>query len=259
VATPGLAAAGPEWEERIGGDAGSLPASAAPVGKIGGGPLDAIRGELTGLGLLGGDFQDMYLIEIVDPAGFVAEVSFPSGPGFDTQLFLFQAQPPLIGFGLLGNDEVAGAAPGPSRLLPNADDGSGFQVVSPGLYLLAITGADSDPVSVGGEIFAMPPGATEISGADGPGATAGPVSGWTADGAVGAYRILVQGCRLIDFDPPCPGDFNRDGVIAFDDLIALLAAWGPCPSCPFDLDGDFEVGFSDLLIVLESWGPCPGA
>ena len=33
----------------------------------------------------------------------------------------------------------------------------------------------------------------------------------------------------IVFTPPCPGDINGDGAVNVPDLLALLAAWGPCP------------------------------
>ena len=51
-----------------------------------------------------------------------------------------------------------------------------------------------------------------------------------------------------------PGDVNGDGVVNFNDVLALLAAWGPCEGdCPEDLDGDGVVGFADLLIILAHW------
>jgi hypothetical protein len=56
---------------------------------------------------------------------------------------------------------------------------------------------------------------------------------------------------------PCDGDLDGDGAVAFPDLLALLAAWGPCPGCPEDLDGNGSVGFEDLLIILSTWGDCP--
>ncbi|MBX3373180.1 MAG: S8 family serine peptidase [Phycisphaeraceae bacterium] len=58
-------------------------------------------------------------------------------------------------------------------------------------------------------------------------------------------------------DPPCPGDIDGDGEVGFNDLLALLSAWGPCPGCPEDLDGSGEVGFDDLLALLSAWGGCP--
>ena len=59
---------------------------------------------------------------------------------------------------------------------------------------------------------------------------------------------------------PCPGDLDDDGTIGVSDLLALLAAWGPCANqkgCPEDLDDNSVVGLSDLLTLLANWGPCP--
>jgi hypothetical protein len=63
--------------------------------------------------------------------------------------------------------------------------------------------------------------------------------------------------------PPCPWDIDGDGIATnINDLLLLLAAWGPCPmpcppSCPADITGDCIVGINDLLELLEHWGPCP--
>jgi hypothetical protein len=53
----------------------------------------------------------------------------------------------------------------------------------------------------------------------------------------------------------CPADIDGDGVVGFEDLLVVLASWGPC-ACAADIDGDGEVGFPDLLIVLAEWGEC---
>lgn len=54
------------------------------------------------------------------------------------------------------------------------------------------------------------------------------------------------------------GDVNGDEVVNIIDLLALLAAWGPCSDpprpCPADVDGDGAVGISDLLALLANWG-----
>jgi hypothetical protein len=62
--------------------------------------------------------------------------------------------------------------------------------------------------------------------------------------------------RGLPLPQACPGDLDRDGEIGFGDLLALLAAWGPCDACDEDLDASGDVGFGDLLIVLGSWGGC---
>jgi len=54
----------------------------------------------------------------------------------------------------------------------------------------------------------------------------------------------------------CPADLDNSGDVGFTDLIAVLAAWGPCV-CPEDLDHSGDVGFTDILTILAEWGPCP--
>jgi hypothetical protein len=50
------------------------------------------------------------------------------------------------------------------------------------------------------------------------------------------------------------GDVNGDGVVDVVDMLALLAAWGPCaPPCPADLDGDGVVSVTDFLLLLANW------
>ena len=53
------------------------------------------------------------------------------------------------------------------------------------------------------------------------------------------------------------GDLDTDGFVSTADLLALLAAWGPCPpkgECPADLNGDGTVATQDLLTLLVNWG-----
>ena len=87
------------------------------------------------------------------------------------------------------------------------------------------------------------------------------------DVAPGPYLIRVgsyaandtgTGTLLVDGpdDCPCAADVDGDGTVAFGDVIAILAAWGPCPACPEDLDGSGDVGLPDLLAVLTAWGDC---
>lgn len=55
----------------------------------------------------------------------------------------------------------------------------------------------------------------------------------------------------------CEGDVTFDGIVGFEDLLAILNFWGPCPSlCAADIDGDGDIGFNDLLVVLKAWGDC---
>jgi hypothetical protein len=63
--------------------------------------------------------------------------------------------------------------------------------------------------------------------------------------------------EIFDYPFPslgAPGDLDGDGRVGINDLLILLASWGPCPACPADLDGDGLVGINDLLILLAAWG-----
>jgi len=48
-----------------------------------------------------------------------------------------------------------------------------------------------------------------------------------------------------------PGDIDGDGQCNVNDILALVAAWGPCSgACPADLDQDGVVGVDDVLLIL---------
>ncbi|MCH2136274.1 MAG: hypothetical protein MK101_06785 [Phycisphaerales bacterium] len=55
-------------------------------------------------------------------------------------------------------------------------------------------------------------------------------------------------------DDAIPGDANGDGVVNADDLLAVLAAWGPCEGCSEDLDGNGVVGVDEILLIIANWG-----
>ncbi len=68
---------------------------------------------------------------------------------------------------------------------------------------------------------------------------------------------VVSTTVLVPGSAACPEDLDDNGDVGFSDLLALLAAWGPCEgNCPEDLDENGDVGLSDLLILLAAWGPC---
>lgn len=203
VVGSGSALAGPDWIEI--GDAGSTLSTAQRV--VGVGQLSRIVGTLSTSGIGVGDraaatgvddFEDMYLIRIEVPSTFSFEVG---SAAFNAQLFLFNITLPGEAFGLLASDDTAMSnAP---LLTSPATDGTGAQVVLPGLYAVAISGFGRVPVSQSGPIFhfATP---TEISGPDGPGGL-NPLAGWTGIGQTGTYRLNVQGVDWVDIPAPSAG------------------------------------------------------
>lgn len=54
--------------------------------------------------------------------------------------------------------------------------------------------------------------------------------------------------------PPCPTDFNSNGVTDAADLSILLSGWSGSGA---DLNGNGNVDAADLAILLSAWGPCP--
>lgn len=85
------------------------------------------------------------------------------------------------------------------------------------------------------------------------------VDDWGAN-ETGNYSITLQ-CLF----GPCQcleRDINGDNVVNVDDLLIIIAQWGPCPKpctspCLADVTGDCAVGVDDLLAIISSWGPCP--
>ena len=59
--------------------------------------------------------------------------------------------------------------------------------------------------------------------------------------------------------PRCQADINEDLEIDVNDLLSLLASWGPCGAeCEADVDCNGEVDVNDLLALLGAWGTCDG-
>ncbi len=163
------------------GDAGQL----LPGQATGSGALTTITGALTG-----GDI-DLFAINIVDFANFTATVT----GSFDSQLFLFNAS----GLGVVANDDQPSNAQ--SRIqsaLVNAN----------GLYYIAISSYNLDPISSGGLIFPNTP-FTGQNGPTGPGGGSA-LSGWqgSGSGSTNNYTITFTGTEAV----PTPGAFALMGM-----------------------------------------------
>lgn len=150
------------------GDAGDLPGISQAAGVL---PvLTQIAGSIGS-----STDADMYAITISTAGVFSATTVGTPGTLGDTQLFLFN----FSGAGLLANDDSSGFR---STLTGTP--------LSPGLYFLAISAFDRDPVSVGGLIFPSFP-FNPVYGPTGPGGGS-PITGWSGAGGTGTYTIDVQ-------------------------------------------------------------------
>lgn len=159
------------------GDAPSLPPGQAPVGS---GALDSISGSLGP-----GDFEDLYRICVI---GNTFSATTIGGATFDTQLFLFFAENGKgAAQGTVTNDDssvyILSTLPPGGTSLTNG----GTLNYPPGVYYLAISGFDRDPVSGENLMF------LNAGGAVGPSPDVGPLTGWSGDGEVGSYTITLTG------------------------------------------------------------------
>jgi hypothetical protein len=227
------------WDETEngGGDAGDLPETAQSTGS---GPLSAIRGYLDP------NDVDMYAIYIVDPADFSATTV--GGATWDTQLFLFDAD----GKGVVAEDDTGG--------LQSTINNANGCIPGPGLYYLAITRFNKDPLGCnGGGLWSTNdnncPNGTESTSR---------VASWTSStGAAGAYTIFltgVEGATAGDPDacpppPPFEGwDETENGGGDAGDLPAtaqLITASDatPCETPVQRVRGDLEADGVDMYVI----------
>jgi len=76
-------------------------------------------------------------------------------------------------------------------------------------------------------------------------------------------QLLITGQIVIPAAVCCPGNANGDGVVDFDDIVAILANWleGSIPSSPNnngDANCDGGVDFDDIVAALGAWlNACP--
>ena len=110
--------------------------------------------------------------------------------------------------------------------------------------LLLATGADNNVTSVIAQVPLATGGTYTLLASD------------SGTNDLGTYRVEIELCE----DDPCPAfcdpDTDDNRAIDFEDLLAVLSAWGECACCDEDIDASGIVEFEDLLAVLSRWGPC---
>lgn len=162
------------------------------------------------------DINDDFMLKSLDPAtGVVTSVG--SGAGIDGRGMAYDD-----GAGILYATDSSGG-------LYTVDTGTGLssEVGPTGLDVLNAVGLAFDEVN---RILYLNSSDTNtlytLDVATGAATAVGP--NLLAEGG----GLLIDGLAWSSVDPcdscPCPADVNRDGVVDFQDLVQLLAAWGPC-------------------------------
>ncbi len=188
------------WDETTngGGDAGDLPGTAQVV--LGSGPLTAITGTYDA------NDVDMYQILICDIVNFDARL-LSSETTFDTQLWLFKAN----GTGVIHNDDdpttgqglrshigagAGGVFQGSTQLYPDWVSFVTSTGLTNGLYYIAISRYNRDPLSGGATIWANTPFSRQrVPDGANPGGAVDSWSGTTSAG--GAYTIHLEGACFV--------------------------------------------------------------
>lgn len=170
------------------GDAGETLSTAEVI--RGSQPLDSISGALPGnadQGTFPGS-ADLFKLSLTGGGTFSATTV--GGASFDTQLFLFNSK----GIGIYGNDNASLTLENNQSTLPKGD----FSPTKSGLYYLAISGFNYDPVSDQGEIFPNPGlPFSQVFGPTGPGGGS-PLSGFAGPGfSGGSYTIALTGAKAV--------------------------------------------------------------
>ena len=187
------------------GDTGELPATSQEVGPPG--PLPLIEGTAkTSFD------RDVFKICVTGGGNFSATTV--GGTRFDTQLFLLDAE----GKGVYANDDSG--APGPSTLPADHD----LTPRTPGVYYLAISHFDFDPVGDAGRIF---PNRAAVVGPTDP-KDRRAMTGWIGSGAPAgelAYTIFLTGAKSCIPPDETPPEIHlrapqKDAVFARGEIVA---------------------------------------
>lgn len=67
-----------------------------------------------------------------------------------------------------------------------------------------------------------------------------------------AIRLGKMGLSVLQWNPACLADFNSDGVVNTQDVLAFLNAWSAGDESA-DMNGDGQVNTQDVLVFLNLW------
>ena len=88
------------------------------------------------------------------------------------------------------------------------------------------------------------------------------IGSFSEGGGTGTMTVTFPWHECLTPLPPCPEDFDGDLQVDVDDILVVLGSWGawgpPRPSgdCAPLPNGDCAAGVDDLLAVLAAMGPC---
>jgi hypothetical protein len=151
------------------GDAGDLPSTSQAI--LGSGALTSFSGMINSA-----TDVDMYRIQVNATMPVLLQVA--SLTTIDAQLFIFDNS----GFAVLANDD-----------LPTSLDASITANLAPGLYYVAVSAWDRDPVDANGaKLFTDAAGELQM-----PIAGVGAVAGWVGLGGIGSYTINATNVAAI--------------------------------------------------------------
>ena len=217
-------------------DAANVP-SEAKKAKSGGGQILTLAGSLDGEGGgfaargAEGDYQDLWLIYIDNPAEFSASTVPGSGSAtFDSRLFLFRPD----GRGLLYANDSQGTL---QTFLGNEATTGDLKLDKPGIYCLGIAGNPVEARTALNEPM-FPPANGDQTAAPTAAGLSSPVTGWDPFvGGTGEYVIRLNGVSGIPFACGEGGDCYRAN---------------PGPGCN-DLECCTIVGAMDPFCVDNVW------
>jgi subtilisin family serine protease len=185
-----------------------------------------------------------------------SNLSWPASHSTVLAISALESSGNIASFSTYGNGLFA-SAPGAGILCLDAVGGDGF--------------GGGDTITVDGTSFASPyaAGVAAMVFSRDSGLTPAEVEAVLSETAVdrGAsgydttygwgFLNVANAVDAVDGEKPCVGDTDGDGSVNVNDILSLIAAYGPCPDCPEDLDGDGAVNVNDVLILLSVYGPCP--
>lgn len=210
--------------------------------------------ELFGFQTFDAMLEEEQMFTPLPPGAVVKEsISLAYQPRFDTLWMVANGEPVAWSIPLDGGDGQAHALPGAGLVTSiDVDDQGHLFVTDQGVL------REYRPTELGGFVPHAGPLAGMATG-DRIYITKCRTNFDPGEHGKGWHNVLPEETDLGTPVPDCLADLDESGAVDFTDLVAMLAAWGPCPAdadCRADLDGDDLVGFTDLLALLAAWGPC---